>query len=307
MKFEKIGKILEPKNMNSWWKSHAMAPSAVLLNEDTIRIFLGCWDENGISRIGFVDVDSSNPLEIKGVSEEPVLDIGNPGMFDENGVFPAHAYRLGDEIYLYYTGFQLGHKVRHYNFGGLAKCDPLCNVAKRVSQAPNLDRKDEGLLVRAGQSVIFEDGKYKTVYSAGSDWAFVGGKMRPTYNVFYQESSDGIHYSDNGIKILEYNEEYEHGLGRPQIVKHNSMYYIFYTTRTLDMKYFFGVSRSKDCLHWERIDNEIEGIQHSKDGWDSEMVYFPCLLEVNRNYYLFYGGNDFGGSGFGVARLISWE
>ena len=54
---------------------------------------------------------------------------------------------------MYYTGFQLGHKIRHYNFGGLAISKDGGDTFKRYSQAPIMDRADEGLFVRAGQSI----------------------------------------------------------------------------------------------------------------------------------------------------------
>lgn len=305
MKFTKGKKIFEAIEEFDWWKSHTMAPSAVLLDDSTIRVFLGCWDESGISRIGYIDVDSSNPSKIKNISREPVLDIGEPGMFDENGVFPAHAYKLNGVIYLYYTGFQLGHKIRHYNFGGLAISDINNNKFERVSKSPVLDRKNEGLLVRAGQSVFFEKNIFKTVYSAGSKWVLAGGKMRPTYDIFYQESEDGIHYNDSGKIIIEYDRELEHGLGRPQIVKLGLRYFIFYTRRTLDMKYFFGCAVSDDCISWKRIDDEVTGIVHSVNDWDSEMIYFPSVVSTGEKIFVFYSGNNFGETGFGYAVITS--
>ena len=51
--------------------------------------------------------------------------------------------KLTYKIYLYYTGFQTGVNVPHYNFGGLAISEDGENF-KRVSSAPILDRSDEG-------------------------------------------------------------------------------------------------------------------------------------------------------------------
>lgn len=306
MKFIKRGKIFTASAVGNWWNSHTMAPSAVVVDSSTIRVFIGCWDEHGISRIGFVDVDASNPLIIKSISKEPVLEIGMPGTFDENGVFPAHAAKIGNSIYLYYTGFQLGYKIRHFNFGGLAKSTSSSEKFTRVSNSPVLDRKDEGLLVRAGQSVFLEDGIFKTVYSSGSEWVSAGGKMRPTYDVFYQESSDGITYNGIGKKIVEFDRVTEHGLGRPQLIKLRDSYYIFYTRRTLDMKYYFGIAKSNDCVSWKRIDDQITGIEHSINDWDSEMIYFPSVVCTSDKVFLFYSGNNFGETGFGFAELISW-
>ena len=58
MKIKNLGFIFKPVGNLDWWKSHAMAPAPILLDEDTVRIFIGCWNESNISRIGFIDVDS---------------------------------------------------------------------------------------------------------------------------------------------------------------------------------------------------------------------------------------------------------
>lgn len=305
MKWIKKGRIIEPRKIGHWWSSHAMAPSAIVMRNSHIRVFLGCWDSKGISRIGYIDLDLDNPLKIICVSEKPVLDIGRDGTFDENGVFPAHVNVIGDQIYLYYTGFQLGHKIRHYNFGGLAIGNTHSDSYGRFSETPLLDRSEEGLFVRAGQSVLYDNGIFKTVYSAGSKWEWVGDKLRPHYDIYYQESVDGKTYLEKGVRILQCDPKIEHGLGRPQIIKVGSDYYIFYTRRLKDMKYFMGCAKSSNCRDWTRIDNQI-GISHSENGWDSEMVYFPSVLQAGDKIHLFYSGNDFGRSGFGFAELKSW-
>ena len=302
MNCKKLGIVYNHTSINAWWQSHTMAPSAILLNENIIRVYLGCWDAKKISRIGYVDVDSKNPLNIIRVSDNPVLDIGKNGTFDENGVFPGHATYIDKKIFLYYTGFQLGHKIRHYNFGGLAISDDGGNSFYRYSECPIIDRADEGLFVRAGQSTIWVDGKYISVYSAGSNWHNIDGKLRPCYDIFLQKSEDGINFNNIGKKIIEYDLDIEHGLGRPQIFMHNNKYLIFYTIRKISMKYDIGYAVSNDLINWERKDN-IK-IKHSSNGWDSNMVYFPSVLKTNNKLFLFYCGNNFGETGFGVAEIF---
>ena len=279
-----------------------MSPTAIQLDLLTIRVYLGCWDKNNISRIGYIDLNINNPLEIFQTSERPVLDIGCNGTFDENGVFPGHVIRVDKQIYLYYTGFQLGQKIRHYNFGGLAISKDNGDTFDRYSQAPIIDRSDEGLFVRSGQSLLKIDDDYLNVYSAGSKWKVVGDKSRPVYNIFFQKTKDGINLNKMGKKIIECDYNIEHGLGRPQIIEINNRYYIFYTRRMLNMKYHLGYAVSDDLIVWERKDDL--GIDHSKNGWDSEMVYFPSVIEVKNKIYLFYSGNNFGESGVGIAEII---
>lgn len=286
---------------NGLWRSHTMAPTPVMLGNDVIRIYVGGWDENGISRIWYIDVAADEPARVLRVSERPVLDLGAAGAFDDNGVFPGHVYRHEERFFLYYTGFQLGHRVRYFNFGGLAVSDDGEHF-ERVSQAPVLDRSDEGLTVRAGQSIIWDRDKFRSCYSAGSGWMRVGGETRPIYDVYYQESFSVSDWGKEGSKIVECDLEVEHGLGRPQLVKAQGKYYVFYTRRMLDMRYHMGAAISTDCLSWHRVDDQVS-VEHAHQGFDDEMVYFPSVLEHKGRFCLFYSGNGFGKGGLGFASV----
>ncbi len=285
-----------------------MAPAPIRRGDRTIRVYLGAWTADKISRVGYVDVDAEDPAKILGVSEKPVLDIGRDGCFDENGVFPAHAYDLGDgRIYLYYTGFQLGHKIRHYNFGGLAISVDGGDSFTRHSEAPLLDRADEGLFVRAGQSIERADGGgYHVVYSAGSSWHPCKGELRPVYDVFYQRSGDGLTLADKGRKIIACDFAVEHGLGRPQIIRLGEYFYVFYTRRIIkNMRYFMGCARSTDCVAWERVDALFDDIAFGGEGeFDSEMVYFPAAVKTSETRaWIFYSGNYYGRDGMGAIEV----
>jgi len=305
MYWQKNGLIYAPQNETSWWRSHGMAPAAYMYDKHTIRIFQGCWDEHGISRIGYVDVSAVNPSQVLGKSIKPVLDIGNSGCFDDNGVFPGHVYVHQEKVYLYYTGFQKLQKIPFSNFSGLAISADGGNNFHRISQAPVMDRTDEGLFTRAGISVIVKDNIFRACYSVGSDWAHVAGKDRPVYEVNYIESINGIDFEKKGRCIVPCNRAVEHGLGRPQIIIIEGLYYVFYTRRLYDYKYHMGVARSSDLMEWERIDDWLSSITYGLPGeFDSEMVYFPCVVDTGKKIYLFDSGNNYGGDGFGFARLI---
>ena len=117
----KRGLIYNPKNESEWWQHTAMAPTAILYNESTIRIYVGARDIAGIARIAYIDVDATNPTIIKKISKTPILDIGNDGCFDDNGVFPGHVLKVNEsDVYLYYTGFQKLDKIAFSNFSGFS-------------------------------------------------------------------------------------------------------------------------------------------------------------------------------------------
>ena len=64
--------------------------------------------------------------------------------------------------------------------------------------------------------------------------------------------------------------------------------------------YRLGYADSEDGVHWTRRDAEL-GLDVSPSGWDSEAVMYSAEISVAGRTYLFYNGNDFGRTGFGVA------
>ena len=80
MKWVKKGLVYGPNGESSWAKHSALTPTPILVDEETIRVYAGFRDEDGVSRIGFVDVEAGNPSIIKKISENPVLDTGIAGI-----------------------------------------------------------------------------------------------------------------------------------------------------------------------------------------------------------------------------------
>ena len=300
--------IFKADGERPWWSHGALAPSPILLSPDRIRVFVGAMDRAGISRIAYVDVQADDPSRILAISEQPVLDLGRPGTFDDNGVFPASACRIGGRIFLYYTGFQLVDKIRYTMFGGLAIGDAHGESFRPVSEAPVVDRADEGLFFRGGPSILPFDGTYLAAYSAGSAWEDPGegGKSRPTYRLFVSTSPDGICFPDKGTPVLSYAEGVEHALGRPQIIHDGESYRMLFAVRTLDRNYVIGYADSADGMEWHRRDTVLDLPHGAPGAWDSNCLYYPFFLQAGPRNYIFHTGNDFTRTGFGFAEFAAW-
>jgi len=285
----------------SWWTSHFMAPAAIDLG-DVVRIFLGCHDEYGISRIGFIEISKDSPNQILRISEDPVLDIGEPGSFDENGVFPGSMFKFQDKLYFSYTGFQLGMKIPHYNFGNIAIFNKDLTKLTRLQKSPLLDRSDEGLTVRAGITVQ-ENGKNNIMlYSSGSTFEKINNKLRPNYSIFRQNILEIEPFPKIGFEVLSFNKNLEHGLGRPYLIRFKDEIYCFYTIRNKDFLYRSGVAvYSEESDQFERKDSLISSMGSNSAGFDDQMVYFPAPCLVGEQLWVFYSGNDFGKSGLGIG------
>ena len=66
--------------------------------------------------------------------------------------------------------------------------------------------------------------------------------------------------------------------------------------------YRIGYACSTDGHSWER-DDASGGLDVSSEGWDSEMVCYPHVLNIDGGLHIFYCGNSFGRDGFGYATL----
>jgi hypothetical protein len=291
-----------PKN----WATHMMAPAAHVISPfGLVEIFVGGWDENGISSIYSLEM---NLKELKFMPDTIKLRLnkGMKGSFDENGVFPGSVIVDDHEKYLSYTGFQLGEKIPHFNFSGIVSLSGKDSMLTRQSQAPILDRSDEGLYVRAGlTSILVKHGYSKfwcSAYAAGSSFEVIKGKERPNYNIFTQFNSP-FSLVKKGTMAVEFNSN-EHGVGRPYLVSHRERILLFYTRRMKDFNYRSGLAISLDNgKSFSRQDYLLENLSDKHIGLDDQMQYFPAPILFDNKIYVLYSGNNFGEKGIGIWEI----
>jgi predicted GH43/DUF377 family glycosyl hydrolase len=301
MRWLKKGLIYTPSLKNDWRNNSALTPTPILINENVLRVYAGFRDKDGVSRIGYVDIEAENPSKVVKISERPVLDTGEAGAFDDNGVILGDVIRHNGRMYMYYVGFQLVMKVKFLAFTGLAISEDGGGTFRRLMRSPVLDRTDTALYFRAVHSVMIENQTWKFWCGVGSSWETIGSTPYPRYNVRYYESVNGIDFMKDETVCINF-EGNEYRLGRPRVYKHGDIYTMFYTKGTLSGEYIMGYAESADGRTWVRKDEEM-GLSPSDEGWDSKSLCYGSLLKAGDKTYMFYNGNDYGASGFGYAEL----
>jgi len=274
------------------YANSATTPTPILLSEKTIRVYVGRRDKNGVSRIGYVDVDAANPMKIRRISKKSVLDIGKPGTFDDNGVILGDVIKKRGTYFMYYVGFQHVQKVKFLAFSGLAISADRGETFVRVSDTPIFDRAPHEYYFRAIHSVMHEGKRFRIWYAAGDSWQIIGGKPYPKYSIYYTESPDGKTFTGTRIPCITTRRN-EYRIGRPRVYKTPVGYEMYYTIGTRDKKFFPGYAVSKDGKRWRRKDSEIT---------IGEVLY-PALIRYHNTTYMFYNSKKFGASGFGYAIL----
>jgi predicted GH43/DUF377 family glycosyl hydrolase len=306
MRWEKRGLVYGPAGDSDWARNSALQPTPLVReSEGFVRVFAGMRDDEGVSRVGFVDVSAEDPSRVLRVSERPALDVGRPGAFDENGVVPCAVVEHGGDLRLFYAGYQLGRKVKFYVFGGMAVSRDGGETFERHSLVPVCDRTDSELFFRVIHTMMLDGGRWRAWYGGGDSFDTDGeGRQYPRYNIRHAFSPDGVRLSaDYDVCVDMRGGEYR--VGRPYVVKHGGLYRMFYGAGTKDEGYRLAYAESPDGISWTRRDEEV-GIEVSPSGWDSRMQAYPAVVECGGRTFMFYNGNDYGREGFGYAALDSW-
>lgn len=287
-----------------WAKTHATCPTPILTQDGKARVFFQGRDEKNVGRIGYIDINPENPSEILNVSETPVLDVGQPGTFDDSGVFQCSVVEPEcGKLFMYYAGFELLQSTRYRLLSGLAISEDGGKTFTRLRSTPILERSERELIFRCGPSVIFENNIFKMWYVAGSDWETIGDKLVPVYSMKYLESSNGVDWANEGELIMSPSKD-EHGFGRPLVYSHGDRgYQMIYSIRNRNKGYRMAFAWSVDGKTWAREDKDLE-IDVSTSGPDSETIEFGAFLSEAHSNILLYNGNDFGATGILWATRI---
>jgi hypothetical protein len=303
--WEKKGLIFNVSGQYDWNKSHAQVPVVDILS-DKLRIYYAARNEMGKSNISYIEVEKENPQKILFVNENPLLDFGDIGSFDDSGIMPSSIITVGDKKYLYYIGWTTRKTVPYHNAVGLAISDDNGVTFKKYSKGPIITVNHIEPHFSGTAFVLFDEGIYKMWYLSCINWEIYDNKIEPLYNIKYAESLDGINWQQTGTVAIEL-EENEGGLVSASIIKDNGLYKMWYGRRkkndyrsNKDNTYRIGYAESVDGKNWIRKD-DLSGISISTLGWDSEMISYPYVIKNNDCMMMFYNGNGFGKTGFGYA------
>jgi predicted GH43/DUF377 family glycosyl hydrolase len=283
--------------------SAGMLPTPVVLSPGAIRVYLGILDAGTVSRVTFVDVDARDPTRVLDAAAHPALDLGTPGMFDDNGVSPGCVLAVGAELWLYYLGYQLGRRARFSIFTGLAVSRDCGETFERAQRVPVLDRTDLDMFFRSTPCVLREGSRFRVWYAGGGRWLAPGGdgKALAVSEIRHSDSGDGRRWrqpEDTCVTVEQAGAG--HALVRPWVRRVGDGYELAYCVRS-STGYRLAFAASRDGLAFDLVPPP-RGLDPVPGGWDEEMSY-PAVVEAAGSVYLFYSGNKWGAAGFGVAVL----
>jgi hypothetical protein len=266
-----------------------------------VRVYFGGRDHLNKSRIGCADLDLDHPDQAGTFRPEPVLELGELGTFDDNGVLPCSVVDDGAEKLLYYVGWNPRATTRFSLFSGLAISRDDGENFVRHSRAPILERTDREPFVNSAPMVVRDENLWRMYYVSGEGWIHPD---LPRYNIKYAESDDGRVWRRDGHVCVDFGPPGEHALARPCVVKDGTRYRMWFSYKganyDLQHNYRIGYAESEDGKNFVRRD-DLANIDVSATGWDSEMVTYAFVFRSQDRLWMAYNGNNYGRNGFGLA------
>ena len=313
-KWDKLGKVFDPTTVNDrpWLKEFAQAPSTLIF-DDYVRVYFSCRppaDANGqyASYSAFVDLDRKDLTKVIKVAEQPILPLGGLGEFDEFGTYPVSVCRHQDKVIAYYAGWTRCESVPFNTAIGMASSRDNGVSFEKVGTGPIIPYSPFEPFVMSGPKIRYFNNQWYLFYIAGSKWILDDNKPEPVYKIRSATSSDGKNWIKTNISLVPDVINDDEAQASPDVFFSNGRYHMFFCYRHgkgyrgKEKGYRIGYAYSEDLNHWERDDSKV-GINVSESGWDSEMISYPHVFELDGNIYMFYLGNQVGRCGFGLAKL----
>jgi len=316
----KRGKVYDPtqeRNRPSWRWDFAQGQN-VLVYEDFIRVYICCREKPNrfgqtVSRVFYVDLLKDNPMEVLRVSDNPVLELGKTGTFDEFGTYPFSVIRIGKDIYGYYGGITRCESVPFNVSIGCAISKDNGESFQKIGMGPVLTHSLEEPFVVCSPKVRIFDGKWVMYYSSGRLWTKDDDNNRAEicYKLRMAVSDDGIKWDKLNRNILSDKLGELESQACGDVIYKNGKYHMFYCYRNhkdfrhnKENSYKIGYAYSYNYIDWIREDEKVGiTISEKADDFDCDMVAYPNVFEVNNKIYMIYLGNEVGKYGFGLAEF----
>jgi hypothetical protein len=277
----------------------AMLPTVHRLRGRRVRLYYGALDDHMVSRIEQVDLDLGQPTFALGPPTR-VLDVGAAGQFDDSGALPSILQAQGEDLLLFYVGFQRRADVPYTIFAGLARSSDGGLTFERCRQTPLFGPSPHEQYFRTVPWVLPAGRIFRAWYIGGETWVRHGERLLPSYELRTVETRTLERWPTSGSICLSPVGD-EIGFGRPCVLESESGYRMWYSIRTR-AGYHLGYAESLDGYEWVRKDKLVDMGPALAD-FDDEMQCYSTVIADGDRLVMFYCGNGYGRAGIGVAVL----
>ncbi len=264
-----------PATAGTWREAQTANPDLLMMGDTCYMYFRG--QRGGHDRIGVATIPRKNfDGSTWDIFPDPIIDVGEPGSWDERHALDPAAILVGGKVFLYYTG-----------------------SSQQADRAICLAVSDDGLhFKKYGHNPVIIGGAPEVVYRDSTIylyfWKQVPGKKG--FQIHYATSDDGFNFAEPPQSLAlpvgpEGNWD-SFTVETPRIFSEAGLYYMVYcgSDRNKDYPFNAGLATSRDLVHWVKYPRNPIFTRGDENQWDEGAIWFTTVEKINGRYYMWYEG-----------------
>lgn len=288
----------------NWAYSHIQVPTPFVMG-NKICVYYATRDSDGKSHLLSFGLDIEKPTKIIEREINPLIDLGQPGTFDEDGVMVSSVIEANGDTMVFYTGWQRSHTVPYNTSAGLLIRKNSSRNFQRYSIGPILGRSVSEPFYTNTPFVYLQEDKFHMIYGSGKEWSLIGDRYEPTYFLRKRQSTDGLEWGGLG-------EEFLQPISKEESTVRATRYNSGKTTKILFSSRFVrdfrgGSGSYAICEVTEPCSSEVNNLRSRVSFTNlgqfsnQNMLAYPAIFSLDVNYLLF-NGSSFGKNSIFLAR-----
>lgn len=314
MLWKKLGCVFNIKPAAPNMLSHAQLPVILPLVdpvENKYRVYFCSRDENTQSRpFCFEGILREDGFEVTKLIDQPLLELGRPGMFDDSGIMFSSWLEHENQLLMYYIGWTRRVKVPYQLSIGLATSSDRGVTFTRYSEGPLLTCNTEDTFCVTMPVIVKHEEKFVLLYGYSDGWVERGAEKELWYGLGVTESYNPFEFKGPRRHVHLFDRSFAYLPS--SVVKLGRDYIIFLCVRGLfdfrnDVSKTYRVyyTKTSDFVNFT-TPNLASGLDPTGEGFDATMAEYLCALETPIGIFGMYNGDGFGATGIGLAKLVSY-
>lgn len=299
-----LGRVVAPEIRGDWWQSHASYPTPLLHADGRITVFFSVRNQQNRSCLASLDVViEAERVSPAGPVRGPLLEPGERGAFDADGVTVTSFLRQRGQLLAYYLGWTVGVGVPFANFIGIAVGDAEGHRFERMGRAPIIGRSEANPLTLGYPWALPHGDGYRMWFGSHLRWGPSGLEME--HVVKQANSADGFNWTPDPAPVVPLAgaiDPAEFAVSRPSVLREaDGTLSMWYARRNPDYSLGFACS-ADDGAGWKRMDDVVT-FTGEPASWEARERTYPAVFDHHGRRYMLYNGDGYGRTGFGLARL----